>query len=219
MTDVESVRAQKSWRRVALGFPRVASLFSAEEPLYYVLEKKGNKEIRDYKSFLVAYTEVNSVSHSEALTLGFWKLYDYFKNYNSGERPLDGGPPVSSKSQKMNLTTPIFESRLGSTWTVSLMIPSRYTMANVPLPEDHTIQIMEVPESIVAAIRVKGFTSAQTIEDANSELERWVITRQKFHFSSINQVAHYDLFPAFEFLRKTEIQIKLETVGQGNKSN
>tara|TARA_B110001454_G_scaffold83721_1_gene80526 strand:+ start:6757 stop:7413 length:657 start_codon:yes stop_codon:yes gene_type:complete len=200
----------ENWRRIALGFPRVIGFFNIEAPLYYILEKRGNKEIRDYKSYLSVYTEISGLSYEDAITIGFWKLFDYFSFNNLGERDLKGDATGADRAVKMTLTSPVFEINNGNKWTVSMMVPAKYSMDTVPLPVDPDVHIARVPERVVAVIESPGVMSVEKVELKTRKLEEWLRKLDKFTISSRPFVAHQDLFPTFQFLRKTEIHIQVE---------
>jgi len=197
-------------RRMVLGFPRVIGFFNVEAPLFYILEKKGNLEIRDYKSYLSVYTEINGVSYEDAITLGFWKLFDYFSFNNLGERDLKGEAYGADRAVKMSITSPIFEINKGSRWTISMMVPSKYSEETVPLPMDTEVHIAKVPERVVAVIKSQGTMTLEKIERNTEVLEDWIRKLDKFTMSSMPFVSHQDLFPTFQILRKTEIHIQVE---------
>ena len=49
---------------------------SLETPKYSVLEKKANFEIRSYKNFIVAHTDVQS-EYKQATSMGFRRIANY----------------------------------------------------------------------------------------------------------------------------------------------
>jgi hypothetical protein len=213
MTDFQKEKGSESSSIWQLPLPWVHDFFISEEPLFYVLEKKGSKEIRDYKSYHVAYTEIVGGSYENAMTLGFWKLSDYFTFKNSGERSVDGSLEESAagsrRSTKMHLTAPVFESCSNSIWKISMMIPSKFALETVPLPLDSTIHFEEVPECTVAAININGLVNADKIRQATADLLFWIRGHGKYFVSSESYRTHHNLFPTFQFLRRTEIHFKI----------
>lgn len=210
MAREDNYNQPHSWRQKILSFPRILGFSFGEGPLYYVLEKKGTKEIRDYKSFIIAQTVVRHASYEDAVTLGFWKLFDYFSFNNLGARPLGYDYISSGRSTRMDVTSPIFEMKEDDGWRIALMTPSRFSFATVPLPVDPDVQLSEVSESIVAVNKTQGLVSPLKMSEETLELEQWICAHKKFRIASAPYVAHHDLFPTFQFLRKTEVHIKVE---------
>ncbi len=209
MSSLEHDDTFHSWRQKMLNFPRILGFSFGEGPLYYVLEKKGSNEIRDYKSYIMAQTIIKNSSSEDAITLGFWKLFDYFSFNNTGARPLGHDFSPTVKPTRMEVTSPIFEVKESEGWRIALVTPSRYSFATVPLPSDPEVQLVEVPESIIAVKKSKGLISDTKISDETDELQHWI--RKRSHLKIISEpfVAHYDLFPTFQFMRKTEVHIKI----------
>jgi len=80
----------------------------------------------------------------------------------------------------------------------------------VPLPTDSSVHLVNVPEHTVAVIRSSGAMSAEKNEKNTHQLAGWLKKMGRFIISGQPYVAHQNLFPVFEFLRRTEIHIPLE---------
>ncbi len=191
--------------------PIVLGFGESESPLYFVLERKGSKEVRDYKPFLVAYTEVKNATYESAAVTGFLKLSKYFNIDNEGEIHSKGDPDQTRTPARIPIVTPVFQFGDDDSWKVALTLPSRYTLDKVPKPLESSIKIAEVPESVVGVIRTTGQLSEDKMQTKLFDLKHWLKNQTHFEPSASPYIAHQDLFLKINFLKKTELLIPLQT--------
>lgn len=129
-----------------------------EQPRYTVLQRDGNFELRRYEPYIVAEIEV-SASFEEAGNVAFRPLADYIFGENRRSEKMEMTAPVTQtrKGEKIGMTAPVIQSsgRTG-VYTVSFVMPSRYTMATLPRPVDERIHFREVPAALTAAWTYRG---------------------------------------------------------------
>ena len=81
---------------VALLFAYCAGAMGYEEPEYVVVDARGDYEVRQYESFVVAETDVDG-GFDESGNTAFRRLTGY----------IFGGNSRSGESVKMNMTVPV----------------------------------------------------------------------------------------------------------------
>ena len=79
------------------------------------------------------------------------------------------------------MTAPVAtQSSGGGQWVIRFFMPSEYTAATLPVPNDSAIRITTIPPETVAVIRFSGSRSAAAVEKKRAELRaalaqtRWV---------------------------------------------
>ena len=149
-----------------------------EKPKHTVLRTLGSRkdwmgrskplvEIRRYAPYLMAELAVESGEMRDALSTGFRAIAGFIFGKNK--------EPESSSSQKVAMTSPVtlemVEPRpatvamtapvaaeiLGaSKYKISFIMPSKYTAATLPRPDNPDVHIVEVPARTLAALAWRG---------------------------------------------------------------
>ena len=202
--------------RLASGLLVFAAAFSSfafaiEKPEYEVIVVDGPVEYRLYQSFIVAETEIVDVeSWKDASSEGFRRLFKYITGDNNGEEKIAMTAPVQqSKLQAEDVRFNQAEPLTGqSGWTVSFMLPSMYSMVDVPTPEDERIEIRIVPEKLVAAIRYSGRWTTRNFDKYESRLMA-ALLEGNVEVLGESETAFYN--PPFvpPFMRRNEILVEV----------
>jgi hypothetical protein len=129
----------------------VMSEGKTETQLYKVLLSKDNFEIRFYPAATMATITSAAKSYKELGSSGFRKLAGYIFGGNEGE-------------QKISMTTPVRMDINDSVSTMSFVMPSTYSVENLPKPNDKQVIIKTVPDEYVAAIKFGGYASEGDIK-------------------------------------------------------
>ena len=185
--------------------------FAIEKPEYEVIVVDGPVEYRLYQSFIVAETEIVDVeSWKDASSEGFRRLFKYITGDNNGEEKIAMTAPVQqSKLQAEDVRFNQAEPLTGqSGWTVSFMLPSMYSMVDVPTPEDERIEIRIVPEKLVAAIRYSGRWTTRNFDKYESRLMATLL-EGNVEVLGETETAFYN--PPFvpPFMRRNEILVEV----------
>lgn len=185
--------------------------FAIEKPEYEVIVVDGPVEYRLYQSFIVAETEIVDVeSWKDASSEGFRRLFKYITGDNNGEEKIAMTAPVQqSKLQAEDVRFNQAEPLTGqSGWTVSFMLPSMYSMVDVPTPEDERIEIRIVPEKLVAAIRYSGRWTTRNFDKYESRLMAELL-EGNVEVLGETETAFYN--PPFvpPFMRRNEILVEV----------
>lgn len=127
------------------------------EPKYRVVDRVGAIEIRHYAVRIAAETTVaGSIEH--ARNLGFRRLAGYIFGGNRSRATIAMTAPVAqSASQKIAMTAPVAQARSGTgAWTIQFFMPANYTMDTLPVPNDPSVHLIEVPAEDYAVLRFSG---------------------------------------------------------------
>jgi hypothetical protein len=191
---------------VSLAFP-LNTLMAAEEAEYSVLESDGDFELRQYQPQIVAETLVEGDFH-EVGNIGFRRLFDYISGKNRKKQSIPMTAPVSQEaaSEKIPMTAPVNQERVGEKWRITFLMPSRYSMENLPEPLDPGIKLREIPPRLMAAFKYSGTWGRERYEEREKRLKELI--RQK-GLKIVDEPIFARYNPPFMpwFLRRNEVLI------------
>jgi hypothetical protein len=148
---------------------------AVEEPQYRIERDYGSFEVRVYPPTVVAETVVSG-GFGDGTNEGFRRLAGYIFGANDGNRkiamtaPVGAEPARGAPGTKIAMTAPVGAERSTDGWTVTFTMPSSFTMASLPVPDDARVRLREVPARRVAAVRFSGTWGAERFEDAARKL-------------------------------------------------
>jgi hypothetical protein len=111
-------------------------------------------------------------------------------------------------SEKISMTAPVIQSvnEENEKWTISFAMPSKYSLDNLPQPENNNIYFQEIEPSLAAVIRFNGKADEKLLNLKTDILMRWIelkgyakLSRPKFLF--------YNDPSTPGFLRRNEVMI------------
>ena len=148
---------------------------AAEEALYSVSVQQDKLEIREYEPSVVAEVVVND-SFEDASGAAFRKLFNYISGDNTGRSKIAMTSPVTQKQEpeKIAMTSPVGQRKSDQGWVISFMMPYSYTMYTIPLPDDPSVVLREIPAYRAAAIRYSGGWSEKAYRKQLSLLLQWI---------------------------------------------
>jgi effector-binding domain-containing protein len=179
------MRAQGSSRLIAfvgilvisfLLFPH--KLMAIEELKYRVLEKAGDFELRQYQPYVVAETLVEG-SFQHVGNEGFRRLFAYIQGKNRQQQAIPMTAPVTQEaaSEQIPMTAPVGQEKVGGKWRITFVMPSPYTRQTLPEPLDPRIKLVEVPGTLMAAVRYSGLWSQSRYEAQENRLREFIRQR------------------------------------------
>lgn len=214
---------------VSLGLTWSASSMAIEEPGFELVRTDGNNELRQYRPFIVAEVTVDG-DMDTASSRGFRLIADYIFGNNRSVRADTGKPsekiemtapvtvePVTGASEKINMTAPVTiepqggdKPAMGSAqrWRVHFVMPSAYTMATLPRPNNPQVSLREVAGKRVAVRRFSGFSGNDKVEREAAALRQW-IGEQNLKAGGALQLSRYDPPWKLPFLRRNEVMIEV----------
>ncbi len=144
-----------------------------EEPAHTSEKLTDTVEVRRYEPRIAAETTVEA-AEEQARREGFRRLAGYIFGRNNGSSKIAMTAPVSQASthgQKIAMTAPV--SRSGGDddgWIIRFYMPSKWTMATLPVPDDTRVRLVEVPAETVAVLRFNGDRSQDAVAARSAEL-------------------------------------------------
>jgi hypothetical protein len=173
----------------------VMSSTNTEEQKYSVIEKDNDFEIRLYPSATFATIKSNAKTYKDLSGPGFRKLAGYIFGGNVSET-------------KIAMTAPVHMDLNDTASTMSFVMPSNYSQANLPTPNDTNIILHKSNDEYVAAIRFGGFVSDADLKTQTEKLKR--ILAEK----GINSFGNYRFLgynPPYQFFgRRNEIIVSID---------
>jgi hypothetical protein len=145
-----------------------------EEPAYQSVASVGAIDIRLYGERIAAQTVVTGNSDA-ARNQGFRRLAGYIFGGNAQRASIAMTAPVSQsgagRSQTIAMTAPVAQTPSGTDrWTVQFFMPAAYAMAELPVPNDPTVELVVVPAETYAVVRFSGVGSVRAVETHKSQL-------------------------------------------------
>ena len=181
-----------------------------EKAKYEIVESELDVEIRKYAPQIVAETFVEG-EFEKVGNEGFRRLYDYISGSNRSKQSISMTAPVTQegKSEKIAMTAPVNQAQDNGKWRITFLMPSEYSMSELPQPLDERVVLKEDPARLVAAIKYSGTWSKSRYNDNKSLLEDFIAKRG---LKVVGEAiwARYD--PPFMpwFLRRNEVLIPVE---------
>ena len=185
------------------------ALAATEEPKYSVLLKEDAFELRQYAALIVAETAVNGDMDS-ASSQGFRAIADFIFGNNKA--------PGQNTSAKIAMTAPVTVQprtqenslREAKDWRIQFVMPTDYTMATLPKPNNQAVQLREVPAQRFAVLRYSGLNTESKVEDKTNELLVWVKTKN-WQMAGSPQLSRYDPPWTLPMWRRNELRVEVIT--------
>ncbi len=178
-----------------------------ETPKYSVIENKRKYEIRKYETHVVAEVSVDG-NFSDGTSKAFLKLARYIFGGNSTKEKIAMTAPVltAQKNEKITMTTPVSTSQNNDELTMSFMMPSKYTLESLPIPDSDEIKFREIPSSTYAVKRFTGWVSDSVRSKQTKKLLN-DLSIDGVEVSGEPVLLQYDRPFKFPFLRRNEIKV------------
>jgi len=205
------------------------SAMAIEEPAFKVVSKSGSFEVRQYAPMMVAETLVEG-DMDEASNRGFRRIADYIfgnnqsaQGGNAAKIAMTAPVTVEPQSEKIAMTAPVTISAAGAEsvmttsnkWRVHFVMPSQYTLANIPQPKNSDVKLREIPGKFFAVSSFTGFNTQSRVQAKTDELLAWVLS-QKMKTLSSPQLSRYDPPWTLPMFRRNEIMVEIEEVKASN---
>jgi hypothetical protein len=191
-----------------------------ENPKYEVLIKDEKKEIRNYSSYIVATTWVEG-DFKDAQGSAFRVLADYIFGNNITQEKISMTAPVvqspqgdNKNSEKIAMTAPVIQSPSQNGWRMSFMMPSKYTLKDIPKPNDPRVELVEVPPKTMAVISFTGFWNEKKNSSKAEELKKWLSELKQYEIKSEPMFAGYNPPWTLPFLRRNEMMIEVQPLAK-----
>lgn len=206
----------------------IASLFltgttmAYEEPKYQLLLTADDIELRRYEPMLIAEVFVDG-DMDDASSKGFRLIANYIFGNNQAADKSDSEKiamttpvTIEPQAEKIAMTAPVTvepDSRDASmqtstAWRVSFVMPSQYTLASIPKPNNSAVSLREVPAKYFVVLRYSGFNNLAKIQTLTDQVLAWS-TANGFKVSGIPQLSRYDPPWTLPMFRRNEIMVEI----------
>lgn len=196
-----------------------------EEPKYDVVLTEGQYELRQYAPMLIAETVVEG-DMDEASNKGFRLIADFIFGNNqvagaaSEKIAMTAPVTVEPQSAKISMTAPVtvepqhagthadVNMQTAQQWRINFVMPSRYTLATIPKPNNRAVTLKEVPSKSFVVLKYSGFNTVARVQSKTQEAMEWAAQK---HLKVIGtpQLSRYDPPWTLPMFRRNEIMIEV----------
>ncbi len=184
-----------------------------EQPSYQVVQEFDDIQIRHYPPLLTAQVNMQG-ERSQAIGDAFRVLANYIFGSNVVEQQIAMTAPVqqtlADNSVKIAMTAPVLQqaNTQSNQWQVSFVMPTQYTLQNIPKPIDARVQLIEVPARTVAAIRFSGVNSDDNLKTHEAQLLEF-LRQRNIEPVSTPTYAFYNPPFTLPLLRRNEVLVEV----------
>ena len=184
---------------------------AVEEPKFVSVRRDGKFEVRDYPALVAAEVTVTG-AQAEAARKGFRLLAGYIFGGNKRKQSIAMTAPVAQvpTSQKIAMTAPVAQTQVGNGWVVRFTMPSTFTLATLPEPNDPAVQLRVVPAARFAVLVFSGRAKADIVASKMAELDAWVKAQNLTKTGAIS-LSQYNPPWTLGFLRRNEVMVPIAT--------
>jgi hypothetical protein len=200
-----------------VGFLGMESAMAIEEPKYEVRASQAPFELRHYAPILIAQTIVEG-DMDTASNKGFRLIADFIFGNNlaagseqAAKIAMTAPVTVEPQSSKIAMTAPVtIEPQSGSAqqWRVHFVMPSQYTLANIPKPKNSAVTLHELPSKYFVVHRYSGFNTEARVQEKTDEALAWA-KQQSLKVIGTPQLSRYDPPWTLPMFRRNEIMVEV----------
>ena len=167
------------------------TLSNTESSHYTIITKIDNIEIREFKNLTYAsYTPINDIDRDNS----FRNVASYIFGGNNREEKIAMTSPVVIKLHNQN--------------EMAFIMPKKYTINNLPKPNNKEIKLYEERSSIKACIRYSGYSNNNTEKTKVESLKK---TLKKHNIKHKNDFEVLVYNSPWKFInRRNEIIVSIE---------
>ena len=183
-----------------------------EQPDYKVTMSDGAIELRAYGQMIAAEAEVKG-ERKAAINEGFGLIAGYIFGANTARSKIAMTAPVEQQSaqktsEKIAMTAPVTQQGEAGVWTVRFIMPSKWTIDTLPVPNDARVALKPIPARRLLVIRFSGSAGDSLIAEKTEELRR-AAAAKKLTTTGEPTFAFYNPPWTLPFLRRNEIMLEV----------
>ena len=183
-------------------------LSDVEKPDYKVIQSEQNIEIRQYEPMIIAEVEVEG-KREDAIGDGFRLLADYIFGNNTVQQVISMTAPVQQKeNQNIAMTAPVQQQSTGKSWRMSFVMPSKYSMDSLPVPNNNRVRLKEILTKKFVVIEFSGTNSNENVTEHENQLMNYIEANQ-IKINGSPKYAFYNPPWSLPFLRRNEVMIEI----------
>ncbi len=181
---------------LALGGLRVQlARWFTESPAYDVEQAIGDLEIRRYPVRIEARAAIDEHDFEAVLDRGYGRLACYIYGANGA-------------SEDLAMTTPVVTTMHDGVYSMAFGMPPGRALSTLPRPDDPRIELREVSERKIAAIKFRGQFTRDNVERHERQLLKLLVDAGLSARGSVAFAAYDSPFTA-PFLRRNELWIEV----------
>ena len=182
---------------------------NVEKPEYKVIQSEQNIEIRQYEPMIIAEVEVDG-KREDAIRDGFRLLADYIFGNNTVQQVISMTAPVQQKeNQKIAMTAPVQQQSMGKSWRMSFVMPSKYKLDSLPVPNNNRVRLKEILTKKFVVIEFSGTNSNENVTKHENQLMNYIEANQ-INIIGSPKYAFYNAPWTLPFLRRNEVMIEIK---------
>ena len=205
-----------------------------EQPPYEVVGRIGDAEIRRYAPQIAAEAVVEGPVET-ARNEGFRRVAGYIFGDNTAKAsvamtaPVVQGREAAGGSQPIAMTAPVVQARAGrseaiamtspvvqqpagaESWSIQFIMPSKYTLATLPQPNDPRVRLVEIPARTFAVVRFSGLGREDAVARHEKALDA-ALAGSSWRAVGEPVTWYYDPPWTVPFLRRNEVARPVEAV-------
>ena len=179
-----------------------------EKPDYKVFQSVQNIEIRQYEPMIIAEVEVDG-KREDAIGDGFRLLADYIFGNNTVQQVISMTAPVQQKeNQNIAMTAPVQQQSTGKSWRMSFVMPSKYSMDSLPVPNNNRVRLKGILSKKFVVIEFSGTNSNENVTKHENQLMNYIEENQ-IKINDSPKYAFYNPPWSLPFLRRNEVMIEI----------
>jgi SOUL heme-binding protein len=200
-----------------VGFLGMESAMAIEEPKYEVRISQAPFELRHYAPTLIAQTLVEG-DMDAASNKGFRLIADFIFGNNlaagseqAAKIAMTAPVTVEPQSSKIAMTAPVTiepQSGIAQQWRVHFVMPSQYTLANIPKPKNNAVTLHELPSKYFVVHLYSGFNTEARVQEKTDEALAWA-KQQSLKVVGTPQLSRYDPPWTLPMFRRNEIMVEV----------
>lgn len=181
----------------------IGDAMAIEEPKYEVIQKDGAFEIRKYAPILIAETSLDG-DMDEASNKGFRLIADFIfgnnkladSNVNS-KIAMTAPVTIEPQSSETNMQT-------AKKWRIHFVMPSQYTLDNIPKPKNDAITLKELPSKFFLVYSYSWLNTLSRVQTKTDEALEWA-NRKGLKVIGAPQLSRYDPPWTLPMFKRNEI--------------
>ena len=182
---------------------------NVEKPDYKVIQSEQNIELRQYEPMIIAEVEVDG-NREDAIREGFRLLADYIFGNNTVQQVISMTAPVQQKeNQKIAMTAPVQQQSMGKSWRMSFVMPSKYKLDSLPVPNNNRVRLKEILTKKFVVIEFSGTNSNENVTKHENQLMNYIEANQ-INIIGSPKYAFYNAPWTLPFLRRNEVMIEIK---------
>jgi SOUL heme-binding protein. len=106
------------------------------------------------------------------------------------------------------MTSPVQQQLAGKSWQISFVMPSKYNMDSLPVPNNNRVRLKEILTKKFVVIEFSGTNSNENVTEHENQLMSYIEANQIKIIGS-PKYAFYNAPWTLPFLRRNEVMIEI----------